>query len=101
MSADRTQAVDRIDVEYVAHLARLYLSADEVREYQRQLDQVIGYVQQIRSIDVTGVEPTAHAIQVQNVFRHDECVPGLDRECVLANAPSHGDEQFVVPRIVE
>ena len=101
MSGDDAQSVDRIDVEYVARLARLALTAEEVSEYQRQLDQVMGYVQQIRSIDVSGVEPTAHAIQVRNVFRKDECVPGLDHERAMANAPLQGDDLFVVPRIVE
>jgi aspartyl-tRNA(Asn)/glutamyl-tRNA(Gln) amidotransferase subunit C len=94
-------ASDTIDVTYVAHLARLYLSASEIAAFQAQLGQILEYVQAIRGVDVTGVEPTAHAIRVQNVFREDTPVGGLSMEAILANAPQHADNQFSVPRIVE
>ncbi len=94
-------ASDTIDVTYVARLARLYLSAEEIAAFQAQLGQILDYVQAIRSVDVTGVEPTAHAIRVQNVFREDAPAAGLPMEAILANAPQHADNQFLVPRIVE
>ncbi len=94
-------ASDTIDVTYVARLARLYLSAEEIAAFQSQLGQILDYVQTIRGVDVTGVEPTAHAIRVQNVFREDTPVGGLPMETILANAPQHADNQFLVPRIVE
>jgi aspartyl-tRNA(Asn)/glutamyl-tRNA(Gln) amidotransferase subunit C len=94
-------ASDTIDVTYVARLARLNLSAEEIAEFQSQLGQILTYVQAIRDVDVTGVEPTAHAIRVQNVFREDVSREGLAMEAILANAPQHADNQFLVPRIVE
>ncbi len=94
-------ASDTIDVTYVARLARLNLSADERAAFQSQLGQILDYVQAIRGVDVTGVEPTAHAIRVQNMFREDVTVDGLAMDAILANAPQHADNQFLVPRIVE
>ena len=94
-------ASDTIDVTYVARLARLHLSPDEIAAFQAQLGQILEYVQAIRGVDVTGVEPTAHAIRVQNVFREDIPVDGLAMEAILANAPQHADNHFLVPRIVE
>ena len=91
----------RIDVPYVAHLARIHLTDAEVREFQGQFDQIIGYFNELRDVDVTGVEPTAHAADVRNVFRKDEPRESLNREAVLANAPVSGDQLFVVPKIVE
>jgi aspartyl-tRNA(Asn)/glutamyl-tRNA(Gln) amidotransferase subunit C len=94
-------ASDTLDVPYVARLARLNLSAAETAEFQSQLGQILEYVQAIRGVDVTGVEPTAHAIRVQNVFRDDVPAEGLAMEWILANAPQQADNQFMVPRIVE
>lgn len=94
-------ASDSIDVTYVAHLARLNLTAAEIAEFQAQLGQILDYVQAIRGVDVAGVEPTAHAIRVQNVFREDVPAEGLPMDAILANAPQHADNQFQVPRIVE
>ena len=87
----------RIDVPYVAHLARVHLTEAEVREFQGQFDQIIGYFNELRELDVSGVEPTAHAVEVRNVFRKDEPRESLSREAVLANAPVTG----VVPKILE
>ncbi|MDP6526839.1 MAG: Asp-tRNA(Asn)/Glu-tRNA(Gln) amidotransferase subunit GatC [Kiritimatiellia bacterium] len=92
---------DSIDVAYVAHLARLQLTPEETTTFQEQLEQVVGYVRKIDELDVTGIEPTAHAVQVENVFREDKVKPGLERDRVLENAPSCIQEQFQVPKIVE
>jgi aspartyl-tRNA(Asn)/glutamyl-tRNA(Gln) amidotransferase subunit C len=89
------------DVKYVAHLARIDLSPDEAARLQGQLSDILEYVNQLKQVDVTGVEPTAHAIPVENVIRADEVKPSLGREAVLSNAPSHSDDQFLVPKIIE
>ena len=89
-----------IDVEYVARLARLQLTDDETQLFQRQLEQVVGYMRELTLLDVQAVEPMAHAMAVCNVMRADDPRPGLAREQVLANAPRHDDEQFIVPKIV-
>ena len=95
------QPETHIDVAYVANLARLHLAADEIARFQQQLDQVLDYFREIGAVDVTGVEPTAHAATVTNVFRPDEPQPSLPRAAVLQNAPAHFDDQFAVPKIVE
>ena len=109
--ADRTGFLDywamdistteKIDVSYVARLARLNLSADEAKVFQAQLDDIVGYVRKVRELDVSGVEPMGHGIPMRNVFRKDEVKPGLPREKVLANAPVERDGQFTVPKILE
>ena len=96
--ADRTGG---IDVAYVAHLARMDLTPEETAAFQPQLDQVVAYIRKMGELDLADVEPTSHAVSIQNVFRDDVVVPGLDVETTLANAPSHAGGQFAVPRIVE
>ena len=93
-------AEKKIDVAYVANLARLYLTEQEEKMFQKQLNDIVKYVAEIEQVDVDGVEPTAHAHGVQNVFRRDEEKKGLDRESVLNNAPANDGEQFLVPKIM-
>ena len=90
-----------IDVKYVAHLARLELSPDEVEKLGKQLDDVLDYVTKLKEVDVTGVEPTAHPFPLVNVIRADEPTPSLPHEQALANAPSKANGLFLVPKIVE
>jgi aspartyl-tRNA(Asn)/glutamyl-tRNA(Gln) amidotransferase subunit C len=92
---------EHIDVDYVANLARLRLSEAEAAEFAKQLDRILDYFRQLQNLDVTAIEPTAHAADVRNVFRKDEVRPGLERAAVLANAPEHTMDQFMVPKIVE
>ena len=92
--------VKTMDVPHMAQLARLALNESEIRDFQGQLDQIVAYVKIIQQVDVSGVEPMAHAIQIRNVFRKDEEQKGLDRDVVLANAPVHDGEQFLVPKII-
>ena len=92
---------EALDVAYVARLARLELADHEIRDFQGQLEDVVGYVQKIQELDVSAVEPTAHPAPVVNVFREDVVGPSLDREDVLNNAPLHDEDQFLVPKIVE
>lgn len=96
-----TRSVNDIDVDYVAKLARLKLSRAELETFQGQLGRIVDYVHKINELNLEGIEPTSHASAVVNVFRDDKARPGLDRERALANAPSHAQGQFRVPRIVE
>jgi len=98
--AEKTEAVKKIDVEYVARLARVSLSAEEKTLFQKQLEEIVSYVNDISSVDVAGVEPMTRSTADQNVFRRDEPRVGLDRETVLKNAPVHDGRQFIVPKIV-
>ena len=91
----------KMDIEKVARLARLELSEDEKETFENQMEQILTYIEQLNRIDTTGVEPTSHAIPVDNVFRDDEVKPSFPREEVLAIAPEEEDGHFKVPRIIE
>jgi aspartyl-tRNA(Asn)/glutamyl-tRNA(Gln) amidotransferase subunit C len=101
VKADRESTVDSIDVAYVANLARMDLTGDEAAMFQRQLEDIVGYMHKIGELNLEGIEPTSHPVAMQNVMRSDEVRPGLDRATVIANAPRHTDSQFLVPKIVE
>jgi len=94
-------ASGEFDVKYIAHLARLELSADEEKKLAGQLGQILGYVEKLKEVDVTDVEPMAHAVPMINVTRPDEVRPSLPQEEALRNAPKQSDGQFVVPKMVE
>jgi aspartyl-tRNA(Asn)/glutamyl-tRNA(Gln) amidotransferase subunit C len=89
------------DVRKIAHLARLALSDEELAVLAPQLDAIVGYVEQLREAPTAGVEPLAHALPVQNVFRDDEPVDSLPVEQALANAPAKRESFFRVPAVLE
>jgi aspartyl-tRNA(Asn)/glutamyl-tRNA(Gln) amidotransferase subunit C len=89
------------EVEHIARLARLELSDAEKEEYTGQLNEILRFVEKLNQLDTTGIEPTAHAIRIQNVFRKDEITPSMDPESALANAPDRIDNYFKVPKILE
>jgi len=90
-----------MDVKYVAHLARVALTPAEEQQLGAQLDQVLGYIEKLKEVDVSQVEPTAHAVPMVNVTRPDEIRPSLPHGEVLRNAPSELNGLFRVPKIVE
>jgi len=85
------------DVLHVARLARLQLNDDEVDRMAEQLSSIIGHVQELSALDLTGVEPTAHALDLTNQTRPDVARPSWPRDEVLANAPDPADGGFRVP----
>jgi aspartyl-tRNA(Asn)/glutamyl-tRNA(Gln) amidotransferase subunit C len=89
------------DVEHVAELARLELTAVEKEQCVTQLNNILTYIQKLNELDTTGVEPTSHVIPMANVFRDDEVQPSLERELALQNAPQESHFFFKVPRIIE
>jgi len=89
------------DVKYVANLARISLTPDEEEKLGNQLNNILGYIEKLKELDVSNVEPTAHPFPLINVFRPDEVRPGLTNEEALQNAPSRANGLFVVPKIVE
>jgi aspartyl-tRNA(Asn)/glutamyl-tRNA(Gln) amidotransferase subunit C len=94
-------AAPHLDIRSVAHLARLELSADEIERYGAQLDDILRYFEQLKQVDVSGVEPMAHAMPLVNVTRPDAIQPSMPHSEALRNAPIRGHDLFVVPRIVE
>jgi aspartyl-tRNA(Asn)/glutamyl-tRNA(Gln) amidotransferase subunit C len=90
-----------IDVKYVAHLARLSLSPEEEQQIGAQLGSILGYIEKLKEVDVSGVEPTAHAFPLVNVTRGDEVRASMSQEAALGNAPAQANGLFMVPKIVE
>lgn len=101
MGNSKMSGTNEIDVGYVARLARIRLSDSEIRELQPQLEKIVGYVRKVAELDVSGVEPTAHGIPMQNVMRGDVPAPGISNDQAMGNAPARSEGQFLVPRIVE
>ena len=93
--------ISRDDVVQVARLARLELSDAELERMREQLNAILGYIDKLRELDITNVEPTSHAVPLVNVTREDDVVPSLPPEAMLANAPDRVGELFRVPRIIE
>jgi aspartyl-tRNA(Asn)/glutamyl-tRNA(Gln) amidotransferase subunit C len=89
------------DVRWVAHLARLELSAEELATMTRQLSAILDYVDQLRQVDTEGVEPLAHPLPVSNVFRADEPAPSLSVDEALANAPARHGDFYSVPAVLD
>jgi len=94
-------AAPEIDIKYVAHLARLHLTPDEEKKLGAQLGGILGYIEKLKELDVTGVEPTAHAVPMVNVTRADEIRASLPHDDALRNAPAKANGLFMVPKIVE
>ena len=90
-----------IDVKYVAHLARIALTPAEEQKIGAQLGNILGYIEKLKELDVSQVEPTAHAVPMVNVTRPDEIRPSLPTEDALRNAPAQANGLFLVPKIVE
>ena len=85
----------------VARLARLALSDADLAKMQQQLSAILDYVDQLKALNTDGVEPMAHPLPVQNVFRADEPVPSLTPDEALANAPSRLADYFGVPAVFD
>jgi aspartyl-tRNA(Asn)/glutamyl-tRNA(Gln) amidotransferase subunit C len=94
-------AASDFNIKYVAHLARIALTPDEEKTLAAQLGSVLGYVEKLRELDVSNVEPTAHAVPLINVTRADETGESLSQEEALKNAPAKANGLFIVPKIVE
>jgi aspartyl-tRNA(Asn)/glutamyl-tRNA(Gln) amidotransferase subunit C len=90
-----------IDVKYVAQLARISLTPDEEKKLASQLGNILGYIEKLRELDVSNIEPTAHAVPMVNITRADETQPCLSQFETLRNAPRHANGLFIVPKIVE
>jgi len=88
------------EVLKIANLARLELSPAEVEKYGDQLSAILDYVEALNKLDVSNIEPTAHAVMVPTPFRTDEAVPNDTREKSLANAPDREDTFFKVPKVI-
>lgn len=89
------------EVEHIANLARLELSAEEKDRYRQQLSAILEYASRLLALDVTDIPPTSSVLASQTVLRADEIQPGLERDELLRNAPQTDQGQFRVPAIFE
>ena len=92
--------ISRDDVVNVAKLARLNLTEEKLERFTGQLAAVLDHADDVASLDLEGVPPTAHPLPLKNVFRPDEPRPSLDRAEVLAAAPAVEDDRFRVPPVL-
>jgi aspartyl-tRNA(Asn)/glutamyl-tRNA(Gln) amidotransferase subunit C len=92
-------AISREDVLLVARLARLEIPEDQIAHVQAELGAILEAVGKVSELDLEGVEPTSHPLDLVNVWGEDEPRPSLPREDALANAPDPADGAFRVPAV--
>ena len=90
-----------LDVAYVARLARINLTEEEANAFQKQLGDVLNYVEKLRQTNVSRVKVAAHALPIFNVFREDAPRDWFTAEQALSNAPQNANGLFIVPKVVE
>ena len=93
--------ISKEQVQHVAKLARLEITETEQEAFSRQLSSILTHIEQLKSWDTTGIEPTSTVLDQTNVFREDQTRPSLSVEQALANAPDSEGGYFRVPRILE
>lgn len=93
--------IDKDQVKHVAHLARLAITEDEAEMFQKNLDAIISYAEQLNELNTDDVEPTTHVLDLKNVLRKDDPRQWLTNEEALKNAPDQKDGQIRVPSIIE
>src|SRR5947209_7765880 len=99
-SAPAPEKLTLADVRHVAMLARLDLKDDALARLTGQLEPILGYINKLKEVDTSGVEPMAHALPLHNVLREDVVEPSLPLEKVLRNAPETDGPFFKVPKVI-
>ena len=94
-------AIDKNTVKYVAHLARIRLNEDELDLLSSQLESIIDFIDKLKELNISGVQPTSSVLAVGNVFREDKPRASLTAEESLSNAPEKKDNFFGVPKVIE
>jgi aspartyl-tRNA(Asn)/glutamyl-tRNA(Gln) amidotransferase subunit C len=89
------------EVEHIAVLARLRLTAEEKSQLIKQLDQILGYMEKLKQLDTSNMEPFSHAVDAVNALREDRVANRPDPDALLANAPERDTTFFRVPKIIE
>lgn len=90
-----------VDVPYLARLARLELTQEEIDLFGGQLGRILDHVEQMNKLDISGIEPTAHAISVFDVIREDAVTGSLPKATILENAPHNANGLFLVPKVLD
>ena len=88
------------DIQHLASLSSLALADDEVDGLRQDLENIIGYIEQLGELDTSGVEPTYQVTGLENVWREDEVQPGISRDELLELAPEKQNNQVKVPQVL-
>jgi len=91
----------QINIDHLATLARLALTPDEKSKFAAQLVVILEHIEQLKQVNIEGVEPTAHATPIFNVLQPDEPSDALSQQEALRNAPAQRENMVAVPRVVE
>ena len=94
-------SISKDEVKHIANLSKLNLTDEELEKYTNELSDIVDMANELSNIDVEGVKPTAHILDIQNVYREDIQQPSYDRELILKNAPSKDAGCVSVPKVVE
>lgn len=90
-----------IDIKYVANLARIRLTDKEIKRFSKQLEDILKYIDKLKELNITDIQPTSHVLGLKNIFRDDVAKPSLNSEEVLKNAPERKENFFKVPKVIE
>jgi aspartyl-tRNA(Asn)/glutamyl-tRNA(Gln) amidotransferase subunit C len=93
--------ISEAEVLHVARLARLTLEPEELIRFKRELSSILDYMDMLKEIDTTGVEPTFHAHSITNALRDDSVIQSQSATDALMNAPCVHNDLFVVPKVIE
>ncbi len=94
-------SISKEEVKYIANLARLGLTDAEVEHFQAQMEGILEYIDKLKKLDVSKIQPTAHVLDVKNVYRKDSPAASLDPQKILDLAPSREGNFFKVPKVIE
>jgi aspartyl-tRNA(Asn)/glutamyl-tRNA(Gln) amidotransferase subunit C len=93
--------ISRDDIKTIARLSRLEVSEKNMPQLEKELSDILSYVEQLNELNLDGVETMAHAVPLQNVLREDQVKPSIDHDKALSTAPVEDDGYFAVPRVVQ
>lgn len=94
-------SVTEKDVRYMADLARLQLSGEEVKSFAQDMNQILGYMERLDELDTSDVEPLEHVIELDSRLRPDKAENPISHEDALKNAPDADSDYFRVPKVIE
>jgi aspartyl-tRNA(Asn)/glutamyl-tRNA(Gln) amidotransferase subunit C len=93
-------SLNKSEIERIAHLARIKLSNTEIEKISTDLNRILGYVDQIKQVDTTGIDAMTSVYDLDTVFREDEPGESLSQEDALSNAPDKNSDYFKVPKVL-
>jgi aspartyl-tRNA(Asn)/glutamyl-tRNA(Gln) amidotransferase subunit C len=94
-------AISKEEVEYIARLARLQLSPEEIVKYQAELSSILDYIEQLKQVDTSGIDSTAHYVSNEKTTRGDKMGASLPVDDALTNAPARVNNMFSIPKDID